>query len=417
MKNYLEYLYQPMLNMGKPSHKQPLFLKAINFEYQDLIHGEINLSTQRLLPQSFRDVLVKEVGKGGYHLSQLNPNNLAGEMRTERWEYMLSKYNQYKDLDAQEQALLNRLLIRLGLHSKVLEIEPGIREEAIKDNYFATLIYLQRGYCSYSNVLDFGHSFEPAWEIVRQYSSNSILKMGAILCLIVYHSNITRDIGTISNLVSEAQDILKTLDKILDDELLYSYYVSRFYRTTSYLPFLQGNQALMVKELELSEDFATKAFSLAKSERNLTIMQENLLTVFETRSKEKMATKELDLAESYILKKVDFDPLDSKSFLELGDILYKKKDYEGAVNAYLKCKTLGVPCTAVANCKIGWIYEKHFGRKTEAMSYYFDCLNADPLSLTAIRQIYNQLPDSGEPLSDWASYYLNMLEDQLELKK
>ena len=155
----------------------------------------------------------------------------------------------------------------------------------------------------------------------------------------------------------------------------------------------------MVEEMDLAEERARSFLSVAATEKETLIATENLMTVLESRTKEALALKDLDLAEVRCTEMLSYDQLDPKNFLELGDILVRRGKIEAALSAYGRAALLGPPATPVALFMMGQLFERLGQREAAALSY-LQTLRIDPCGYSAAERLRDL--DPSPALTNWA---------------
>jgi tetratricopeptide (TPR) repeat protein len=128
---------------------------------------------------------------------------------------------------------------------------------------------------------------------------------------------------------------------------------SRIYRAISYVPFIMGNRDLLLQE---QEHFLKLAYDLSNyfTEEKTIIYRDNVFAALESSARIFEKLGRLDEALTHmeeIAKKVD--PLDSKAWLQVGELYRKLNRIPEALDSFLKAAMIGAPHAQISYYSAG----------------------------------------------------------------
>lgn len=185
---------------------------------------------------------------------------------------------------------------------------------------------------------------------------------------------------------------------------------SRIFRAISYLPFIKGNHDQLLQE---QEHFLKLAYELSNhftGERTI-IYRDNLFAALESSARIFERLNRLDDAlacMNEIVEKVD--PLDSKAWLQVGEIYRKLKMIPEALNAFMNAAEAGAPHAQISYYSAGRCAEQ-LGNLILAKDMFLQSALAFPggvSPLLRLAEICETLND--QQLKLWALRNLNRLK-------
>ncbi len=400
---------QIYLNLGNSPGNSPHHHK-VEFSYIHLVEKtSVPYRIQVHLPESFREFLVHESGLHQYQVK--NPLELAPELRTQRWQTLCDYLSDYSSLDKTTQINVIKLLSSLCLHQAVLDYIPPISEvEIANDSDSATLAFLR---AMSDSVLHsdryLPYDFKKFETIAKNAPTKHKVRIASGLQILVEFAKTVRDVEGAefwrSTVRKEIQDILPFLDTFNAGLLM-----SIYYRAAVFIPLLKKDQAKVIAEMDICQSYA-ESLSGETPEQKI-IAYENLSIIGESRTKEALWLKDLDLAEERARKLVERDILDPRYQLELGEVLLKQDKVEEAAQVYRSATRLGPPGTAIAWFMAGQCYQS-LGELELAYDCYLACLHCDPLAISAIKRLSKLAPVLGNKnLTAWCQLRLSQLEQE-----
>ncbi len=189
-------------------------------------------------------------------------------------------------------------------------------------------------------------------------------------------------------------DFFANKDKILID--------SRLHRAMCYLPFLEGNNTLLLLEqTHLLQQARLLKDHLKPSDE--IIYKDNLFAALETSARILEHLKEKELALSYMKEIVEtIDPLDAKAWLQVGELLNKSNQKEEALKAFLSAASVGAPHAQMAYYMAGQIAEQ-LNDKDMAQHCYMQSLYAFPGGISPLNKMRKLNPPTF--LKEWLSQF------------
>lgn len=398
------------LNGGRPHHY------GIEFSYRSLIdNAKLPYSVQVNISPFFRESLVKETGMFQYHVE--HPLQLPKELRTERWEKFCEYLSNYQELPTLTKLRVMNLLRSLCFHRVVKQYIPEMSGSEIADNVELASLAWCRALSSLITHFD-DRTFDYIQEIeaiATHAPSGSKVKINAALQLVVEYSKIFGDLPASEfwrEVVTKEIELLKPSL----DEFEYNLLMSIYYRSVSFVPFLRRDKQKVVEEMDLCESYARNLLN-GKNELQQVVARENLSLCIESRSKESIWLKDLDLAEERVRIIVEMEPLEPRYHLELAEVLTKRGKFEEAAKVYRSATRLGPPGTPVAWFMAGQCHEK-MGELELASDCYLASLQIEPEAISVVKHLSNLAPRLGNPaLVNWSNMRLAELQQQQQQLK
>ncbi len=402
---------QIYLNLGNFRGGLPHHYK-VEFSFNHLVEEtSVPYHIQFNLSEIFREFLIRELGLYQYQVK--NPLELAPELRTERWQTLCDYLTNYYELTKATQVKVIRLLGSLCFHRAVLEYVPPISAVEISTDLDSAILAFLR---STSNSLshddqNLPYSIKELETIAQNAPVGSMVRMGAGLELIVESARIWKDLKGAefwrSIVDREMQAILPSLDAFSEGLLM-----SVYYRGASFVPLLKKDKAQVVAEMDLCQAIAEGLNGETPEQQY--IAHENQNIIMESRTKEALWLKDLDLAEERARKLIERGILEPRYRLELGEILIQRGKVEEAAQTYRSATRLGPPGTSVAWFMAGQCHQS-LGELELAYDCYLACLQCDPLAISAVKRLGQIAPLLGdEQIASWSQLRLSQLQEEKE---
>ncbi len=404
----IAWLNRPYFDLGF-SQSGAMHLSGIEISYRSLVDNEFYVGLQATLPASFRKRLLQETGMTEYQID--NPLQLPVELRTERWQKLCDYLINYQELEAVSQLNVIDILKRLCLYQVILEYIPEMSDSEIASDpvaanlaYRRVLTMMMLGF--ESGKFDYLDEFE---RIANYAPSGSMAKINAMLQLVVQYAKNLKNLKKTEFLLEiAAQEVQNTKHFVSD--FIYNLLMSIYYRAIALVPLLQGNKDEVIRYMDESEFYA--ASLNAGDEYQQIVIEENRNIILESRTKEALWLRNIDLAQERSQQLVQRDPFDPKYYVELGEILIKQGKYEEAAKTYRSAIRLGPPYTSIAWYMAGQCYQA-LGELDMASDFYLACLKLDPVAICAVERLADLAPRLGNlPLANWSQLRLAQLQAQ-----
>ena len=340
------------------------------------------------------------------NLKQATSINILRELSS-NGEWLIDTYKDIKSLSKLDAVLFCRLLGSLGFYQEAIINLPYVDKNIswiCEDEYsFCTKLF-------FKNICD-RNGLEEDLEFAYNKLSNSPtslrLRLNLTMMGMVFYgqkSNISelkrwRDRGfPVLAKIQESKEFAK-----FEKELL----TSRFYRASSYFPYLIGDHDLLMREAELCENYARNL--TPASGREQLLKSDNLFPMLESMSRIYFQFGEknnaLSLMEEIVLK---VDPCDSKAWLQVGDMREKLGMIDKAKEAFQTAANLGTPLGGLTWFRLGRISEKTDDIEWAKYSY-MRSLKFSPKGISPLKRLKAISRDS---YSDaWCNKVLKDLQD------
>jgi tetratricopeptide (TPR) repeat protein len=414
------WLNRPYFDLGS-FHGGLLHVYGIEFSYRKLVEDvpisqnatSINPVTI-IHPISFRESLIRETGLFQYQVN--NPLQLADELRTNRWNTLCNYLTHYHELQPVTKLRVINLLSSLCFHEAVLDYLPKISSSEIASCPTLAKLALRRAMSnlmlqSHNDTLD---NLEELENIASHAPLGSVSRFDAALHLVAYYSKIFRNLEAAKFWRSVTTQELDNIKNLLDN-FTYKLLTSTYYRAIVLVPLLQQDKEIVAREMDLCESLAESLIHECKDEIQQIAANENLMSVFESRTKEALWLRDVDLAEERARKLTQMEPLYSRYRLQLGEILIKQGKIEEAAQIYRSAARLGPPGTAIAWFMAGQCHEK-LGEIDIACDCYLASVRMDSLAISAVERLNNLAPRLGDSaLVNWSNMRLLQLQEQQKI--
>ncbi|MEV4612531.1 hypothetical protein AB0K43_08010 [Kitasatospora sp. NPDC049258] len=379
--NWHYRMYASYFNLGE-SHSPGLYarLPGLAFEFAERgARPEVNW--QRLMPPAFRGNLIRESGLSEFAVAR--PADLPERLRTPAWDKLCRWLADFDAFDTEGRHRIAVVLYRLGFGKLVLDLVPKVPvadlrtpEELRLHHWLDTVRYV--GSVGRQVVAPV-HSFE----IAERPDCPTHLRFVIAVFAVVFHARQTRSVEEArrwrrigAECLTEllAQDGRSPFEKMMME--------SRFYRSVSYVPFLERDRALLGRDMDRAEELARAV--PADGEYQEFLKRENLRACLESRSKERYAFGEDEAAHRLVAEALALDPYEPKTHIELAESLVQRGRYREAGDSYLRTARLGPVSTALGYAAAADCFARA-GEPVLAEDCYLQALRLDPYAISAAR--------------------------------
>jgi len=357
---------------------------------------------QRTLPPAFRAQLVAESHAAQYAVR--DPRDLPDELRTDRWRAMCEALDGWDDLPPARCCRLILLLHALCLYEPARELIAAAGPEALADDPDAAELAYWRSAAHYALRLPdrmsaYGDADLSGFEAILAHAPRAVpAAVNAALKILVHKAKTGSPLDELREWQERAERALAdTTTRV--DEFTAGILTSRYYRALGFIPQRCADRAEVVRIMELAERHARALQPRTEAQELLYL--ENLHPVLESRTKEALWLGDLDLALERARAVVELDRYDSKTWVELGEVAMRRKDWSRAADAYVTAAMLGPPASAVARYMAG-VCLRELGQDMLAAYFFKDALEVDPLGISS-RDAILRLPETAvlEALREW----------------
>lgn len=379
--NWHFQMYASYFNLGE-SGSPNLYARLPTLAYEFAAAGTTpEINWQRLMPPAFRPNLVRESGLAEFAVT--HPARLPERLRTPAWEQLCAWVDSFAADDPVRQLLTSSVLFRLGFGRLVLDLVPP-RDVAGLSGPDELRLHHWRDLVRYVGSVG-GAVAAPttSFEIAGHPDCPTRLRFVIAVFAVVFHARETKSVEEAVAWRDRAEAALAEL--LADpacgplDRLMLE---SRFYRSVTYVPFLQRDEKRLVAEMERAEELARAIRAATPYEEFLR--RENLRACLESRSKEALAFGRHDVAHARIEEVVSIDPYEPKSHIELAESLVGQGRDREAADSYLRAARLGPTSTALSYGLAGECFDRA-GLPALAEDCFVQSLRIDPYAVSSAR--------------------------------
>jgi tetratricopeptide (TPR) repeat protein len=396
------WLLRPYLDLGPPQIG-PTHARSIDAGWRAYADPDSpSFFPQRALSPGFRVQLAEQAG-APYSVS--DPRELAGDLRTDRWQVLCQDLELWPQLSSARKCRLAALLHSMCLYEPLLKLIPRDGFNAgDTDPYVAQLAFC-RASATFMNDLprrtsSYDSGIMSAFEnIAIDERSQAPVRFNATAMVFVQKAKAGAPLAELDDWSKRFETAFAAVGKG-QGEFMAQLFKSRFYRGMGFLPQAAGDRETLVKTMDIAEHHARDLAPTTAAEEILH--RENLHAVLESRTKEALWLNDLDLAASRASELTRVDLYDSKAWAELGQVYYLQGNWQRAAESYVIAAMLGPPASSVGRYMAGVCFRK-LGLDFLAAFLFKETLEGDPLGISSRQEIFD-LPDVAvlDTLKQWA---------------
>ena len=380
--NWHYQMYAAYFDLGQ-SRSPCLYARLPSFAFEFAAADQHpRLDVQRVMPPAFRTNLLREAGLPQFAVS--HPAELPMPLRTPEWEMLCEWLADFAGLDLRRQYLVCKVLFRLGLRKLIFELLPERPVASLSEPY-EFYQYRWRDLARYAASVGGRAPVRPTatFDMVDNPGCPLHLKLTASTFGVVFAARETRSLDDAVHWRARAKEYL---DEVLasDDFTAFEKGMleSRFYRGVGFVPFMRGDAAGTIADMDRAEELARSV--PANSEWEQLLKRENLHACIQSRAKEAFGLGQQELGHRRTEEYLALDPYDPKSHRELADSLAKQGRHLEAADEYLRSARLGPMGTAMGYAFAGQCHEL-LGEHALAEDCFVQALRIDPYAVTAAR--------------------------------
>ncbi|MER5638005.1 hypothetical protein ABT095_13730 [Kitasatospora sp. NPDC002227] len=356
-------------------------LPTLAFQHAERgLHPGVNF--QRLMPPAFRTNLIRESGL--HEFAVAHPADLPAHLRTPAWDTLCGWIEDFHTFTAERQHQVAGVLFRLGFAKLLQELLP-FRPAAELTTAAELRLHHWLDVVRWVSSVGQGKLVHPAnsMAIAEHPACPTQLRFVIAVFSVIFEARETKDL----QLALTWREIgEKAMAELLDDpgysEFEKIMLESRFYRSVSYVPFLQKDIAKLASDMDRAEELARAVPAVGEYQEFLA--RENLRACVESRSKEFYAFGENERAHRLVAEALAIDPYEPKTHIEVAEGLMKEGRPEEAAHSYLRTARLGPVSTAFGYAAAGDCFARA-GRELLAEDCFFQALRLDPYAISAAR--------------------------------
>jgi hypothetical protein len=396
------WLLRPYLDLG-PSQTGPTHAGSVDAGWQ--AYADLDRAyflPQRALSPGFRAQLAEQAG-APYAVS--DPRGLAEDLRTDRWRKLCQDLELWPMLSSVLKCRLAVLLHSMCFYEPLLKLIPKDWSGAgASDPCTAQLAFCR---ASAKFMLDLpkrrsnyeSETMSAFENIATDDRTDRLVRFNATAMVFVQKAKARASLAELADW-SKRFEIAFAAVKDAEAGFAARLLESRFHRGMGFFPQAANDREALVRTMDIAERQARDLAPMTAPERIL--YRENLHAVLESRTKEALWLKDLDLATSRATELTRVDPYDSKAWAELGQVHYIQEDWRRAAQAYVVAAMLGAPASSVGRYMAGVCFRK-LGLEFLAAFLFKETLEIDPAGISSRQEIFD-LPDIEvlDTLKQWA---------------
>jgi tetratricopeptide (TPR) repeat protein len=379
--NWYYQMYGAYFNLGT-SRSPCMYARIPQIAYDFAVAGHYpRVDLQRVMPPAFRTNVIRESGLAGYAVA--HPAELPAALRTPAWDQLCEWVADFAAGDAARQDLTCRVLFRLGFRRLVVELVPPrpLASLATPDEFY---LYHWRDIARYADSVA-GELMPPqeSFDMVDHPDCPLHLRLGVSVFAVVYAARQTTSVPDAVRWRGRAEEFLAEMrgdDGFTEFEKVML--ESRFYRGVGFVPFMTGDRAGTIADMDRAEQTARAV--PAQTPWQHFLKRENLHACMESRSKEAFALGDVALGHRRTQEFLALDPYDPKSHIELAESLTKQECFGEAALSYLRAARLGPLGTAISYAMAAECFDRA-GERTLAEDCFVQALRVDPYAISAAR--------------------------------
>jgi tetratricopeptide (TPR) repeat protein len=376
--------YRPFFDLG-PAGAGPLFNHSPEIAFDQWHSGcTRHNNIQRVQPPGFRVALCEQARKPQYDIWE--PSHLSERLWTDRWAALVEGLRNFDRTDLEERYRLCSILTSLAMYEPVLyylkdytECPRGSSSEEAELGYryaFAESMLLIGAH----NHLRFPVRFEL---IAERAPACSHAVLAACLFLVVYAARYLHDVFAARKWLRRAHSTLELL-AYPSDSFASLMWKSRLHRAGAYIPFLEGNFANAIEELEQAFVVGSSIGPATETER--IIRDENLYPILHSTANTYVAVGKIEKALELVTRILSLDPWDSMARMAHGELLFRLGRFDEAATSYEWAVSLGPPGTAAAAYLAGEAHRAR-NRPSRATHMHLQALQADPNGISPRKRL------------------------------
>lgn len=380
--NWHYKMYAAYFNLGS-SLSPCLYARLPAIAYEFAVVGEHpRLDVQRVMPPAFRTNLVRESGLTEF--AGRAPADLPRQLRTPEWEQLCEWLANFSGADLRKQYLICKVLFRLGFRRLLVELLPDRPMISLTEPY-EFYQYRWRDMARYAATVGGRRRDWPVdtFEMIDNPNCPLHLRLTGSVFGVVFAARETKSLADGVHWRARAEEYLEQV--LASDDFTpfeKGMLESRYYRGAGFVPFMRGDPAGTVADMDRAEQLA-HSVPVSSAWEEL-VKRENLHACVQSRAKEAFGLGAHELGHRRTEEYLAIDPYDPKSHNELGDSLARQKRYAEAADSYLRAARLGPMGTAVGYTMAAQCFA-NIGEPALAEDCYVQALRVDPHAITAAR--------------------------------
>jgi tetratricopeptide (TPR) repeat protein len=362
-------------------------------------------------PRGFRSDLCDLCGLAAYDVA--SPTELAGELRSERWQLLCDRVDAFASLAPSTQERVAWLLLRLGFEDSVLALVPAQADSTLAASEDAAALVGLRTFVRYAQSLDGqcpDYSLDE-FERIARLAAPGRPRLDALYHLVEQNAKFRGDVEACEHWQSEHLRQLQALEHTVD-EITYQAALSRYHRVGGFIPQLKRDQDGVAAEMDAAEEAAR---SVSRDTfAGVVLSDSSLVPVIESRLREALWIGDLEAAQARAEQGTTVAPTIATSWQRLGEVSWQRDQIDRALDAFRRSAMLAPPARSYSMFMVGQCHED-LDDPQSARDAYVAALRADPWSVSAAERLRIVADQSGDgPLARWVESHLTKLHRMAE---
>jgi tetratricopeptide (TPR) repeat protein len=379
---------------------------ALEFDCRSLVEEQCLPWFWSSLNPSFREAVVADSGLFRYGVG--NPLELDRELWTDRWEMLCGYLAEFPSLEPDRQVRVARLLNRMCFFRYTRDLIPAdVAARAHESESRSALSWLRAmaGYRLWMEDLDDSYSLDE-FERLADSAPPGLMRINVLYQMVVQNVKEKADLAATEHWQELHRAAIDAARPDLDEHD-YLMAMSRSYRVAAFIPQLRRDRDGVVRDMDLAEQYARQMDRGTEVQR--AYARELLYPVGESRIKEALWLKDLDLALQRAVAHRDAHRLDARVWVHCGEVYVRRDEMAEALGCFREAARLAPPGGEVARFMAGQCYEE-LGELDAALDAYLAALRADPLGISSAEGLLRVSEALGSGVRFWAAEVLNDLE-------
>ncbi len=382
------WLLRPHLDLG-PFFQGPLHVVSVEECWRSVAEGGTpEIVPQRALTSGFRHQLAREAdGAHGAHGVD-DPRELPAPLRTPRWQTLCDALDTWPSLSETARRRLASLLHAMAFYHPLSTLippddaDPRLRYWRASARFMIELS--GRPPESYAARI-----LQPFEALAGDDKADPVVRFDSAAFVFVRKAKTRADRTELADWGRRLAAVLEPAQAALDP-FRAALIESRCHRALGFLPQANGDTRALAQVMDRAE--AAARTLAAETSLQRLLRAENLHAVMESRTKEALWCGDTERALARARAVVGVDPCDSKAWVELGQVHFRREEWRDASEAYAVAAQLGPPGSIIGR-HLAAVCLRRQGHDAVAALLFKDTAECDPDGLSPRNEI-SRLPAS-----------------------
>jgi tetratricopeptide (TPR) repeat protein len=373
--------------LERPKENSALFCWAPYVAYERLMgRSPCSLGLQRKHTSKFRKelALTQQHPRAEFLLKEKLTNDLAANLsgQSDSSEKFLEYARAFPELSANDKCNLVYGLLSLGFFDEAVR---HLKSTTLETPRLEVLNWLAKDLQNYGKSGSVGDEGLHLLHKIPAIPVNIRCRFNLLLQLVVYFSQ-RKDLSKLGILQKCASEIFLKIDDCGEPDFVLNIMKSKYFRSLSYIPFLEGDRQELLRQTKLIESYAHAAKPNNEIEEiifreNIFPMKESTARIYDFLGQSEEALSRLSEIAHTI------DPYDSKAWMQLGDYQLRKGKTEEAHLSYLRASECIMPHANIIAYKLAGSFERR-GEIAKAIEWYGISYGTEPNGFSPLLKIH-----------------------------